>query len=115
MSWRHPHKARDKATAVAIRLARNTVHPKGALLMEEHAGFFHVELRVVGLNTKKESILSRPTEYRHIEDRVIRHWQLVQSQHSEYPGQSGAKHCRFERDRNVCGPAMNGPSADVVR
>src|SRR5438270_802661 len=74
-----------------------------------------VELRIAGLDDEEELVAGGLIEAPHVEDRVIRHGQAVESEHAEDGGKGGDQDRALEGDRDPRRPRVVRLAADVDR
>src|SRR5437867_1753703 len=120
MRWRQPLSSsatRSAATrpppAARRPLPRDICHLPRIERLQKIPGLVEIELRIARLNDEEEFIARCLIESRHIEHRVIGHWQPVERQHAENGSERSEQHCAFERDRNPGRPGVEWPPADV--
>src|ERR1700694_551345 len=117
MSSRQPVKANSiKAPVERANLFFNFGHLFWIQLLQELPGLDEIEFRIVGFDTKKETVYGRVCrERRHVENGMIRHGQLIHRKHSEHGAEGCQQHGALKGDRNKRRPANERPATDVMR
>src|SRR5689334_13434578 len=59
------------------------VNALGACLFEEFARALDIKLRIAGLDAEKKAVAARELEPLHVKDRMVRHGQTIERQHSK--------------------------------
>src|SRR5712692_1522918 len=117
----HPKQSASEAQRIHrprnVAEALNILHLADIMRLQAHKKFFRagaVELRVFRFDAQEEPVVRSQRKPRHIEDRMMRHGQLIERQHSKHSKDRGAEHGELERDRNEHGPAIERAAADVL-
>src|SRR5271156_6015648 len=85
----------------------------GAKILQETGGIGLMEFRIVRGNFQKETVGGGAAEALHVENRMMRHGQSVQSQHTENSGKRRAKNGEFESHGNERGPTVQGTAGNI--
>ena len=88
---------------LAMRLQRGQKLGRGAA----------IELRVRGLDAEEETVLARPGELRHVEQRMVELRQAVEKHHSQEGREGAHQDQHFEGDGNEDRPAIVRASAEL--
>src|SRR5947207_5716096 len=102
-------------SALIEMLRRNSRHLPCPERLQELSYGVEVESPIVRLDAQKEAVPAGEGEARHVEHRVIGHWQAVERQHAQNRRQRGRQDRAFEGDGNERRPAVKRLSADVDR
>src|SRR5207244_9258962 len=98
--------------ALSIRNGRNL--PR-AERFEKAASSLEIELRVLCFDAQEEPVSAGQGEARHVEHRVIRHRQSVESEHSKDSRQRSGQDRAFKGHRDKRRPAVVRLPADIER
>src|SRR5260370_22408941 len=82
-------------------------------ILQEAGGVRQMEVRIGGFDANKEAVQRRRREAMHVEYRVVRLRQPVQSEHSKYRGERCAENGKLKRDGNESRPAIERATANV--
>src|SRR6516162_5257275 len=85
-------------TTINALLFINDGHLSGSQRLEKTSRGVEIELWIFRLDAEKEAVPARQREPRHVEDRVIGHWQAVERQHAEHRRQRCAEDRALEGD-----------------
>src|SRR6188472_3381351 len=120
MSWRQasePSAASAAAVtyAIATGLARNSRYLERTQCLEKPEGLLELEFRIPSLDAQEEAVSAGQRKPRHVEHRMIGHWQTIQRQHAQHGRQRGDEDGALEGDRNEHRPAVVRLAGDVER
>src|SRR5215469_13363306 len=103
MSRRHPAVARTTSTRQGKNFRRLAIdlawHLRNRTRLQRLQKLTRARGIVFGIgreDDQKEAIFAGHRETRHVEHRVIRHWQAVEREHSKHGGDSAEKNREFE-------------------
>src|SRR3954447_13209891 len=120
MSCRQPttaNAASDNASAPNVRrgLIRHLPHMIRTHILQEFARVRRVVLLVIALDAEVELVARDLLEVHDVEQRVVRLWQSVQREHSDYRRQRRREDGALVRGNNEPRPRRKWASADVQR
>src|SRR6185503_14606067 len=84
--------------AIGIGLARNGRHLERTECLEKPEGLLELELGISSLDAQKEAVSAGQRKTRHVEHRMVGHWQAIQRQHAQHGRQRGDEDGALERD-----------------
>src|SRR5437879_120401 len=83
--------------------------------LQEARGVHQMKLRVAGLDANKETVRRCMREAMHVENRMVRLGQSIQSEHTENSGERCAENGQLKGDGNESRPAIERAAANVHR